>query len=46
MYLTKNGYGVMVVLSLEAYVDVVSVHMPLLEAMQTASRKAFKKAFC
>ncbi len=28
------------------YVDVVSAHMPLLEAMQTASRKAFKRAFC
>lgn len=27
------------------YVDIVSRHMPLLEAMQTASRKAFKKAF-
>ena len=27
------------------YVDVVSAHMPLLEAMQTASRKAFKRAF-
>lgn len=28
------------------YVDVVNAHMPLLEAMQTASRKAFKRAFC
>lgn len=28
------------------YVDVISAHMPILEAMQTASRKAFKKAFC
>lgn len=28
------------------YVDVISGHMPILEAMQTASRKAFKKAFC
>lgn len=27
------------------YADVVSAHMPLLEAMQTASRKAFKRAF-
>lgn len=28
------------------YADVVGVHMPLLDAMQTASRKAFKRAFC
>lgn len=28
------------------YVDVMNGHMPLLEAMQTASRKAFKRAFC
>ena len=35
----KDGKG-------NPYVDVVNVHMPLLEAMQTASRKAFKKAFC
>ena len=28
------------------YADVVSAHMPFLDAMQTASRKAFKKAFC
>ena len=28
-----------------SYVDLVSRHMPLLEAMQTASRKAFKRAF-
>ncbi len=27
------------------YVEVVRAHMPLLEAMQTASRKAFKRAF-
>lgn len=27
------------------YVDAVSRHMPLLDAMQTASRKAFKRAF-
>ena len=35
----KDGKG-------NAYVDIVSAHMPLLEAMQTASRKAFKRAFC
>ena len=35
----KDGKG-------NAYVDVVSAHMPILEAMQTASRKVFKKAFC
>lgn len=35
----KDGKG-------NPYVDVVSAHMPLLEAMQTASRKVFKKAFC
>ena len=28
------------------YVDVISTHMPLLEAMQTASGKVFKGAFC
>lgn len=28
-----------------SYVDLVNRHMPLLEAMQTASRKAFKQAF-
>ena len=28
------------------YADVIRAHMPLLEAMQTASRKAFKRAFC
>ena len=28
------------------YADVIRVHMPLMEAMQTASRKAFKRAFC
>ncbi len=27
------------------YIDRISVHMPLLDAMQTASRKAFKRAF-
>ena len=35
----KDGKG-------NSYVDVVSAHMPIVEAMQTASRKAFKKAFC
>ena len=35
----KDGEG-------NPYVDVISAHMPILEAMQTASRKAFKKAFC
>ena len=35
----KDGKG-------NAYVDVINVHMPLLDAMQTASRKAFKRAFC
>ncbi len=28
------------------YADVVNAHMPITEAMQTASRKAFKRAFC
>ncbi len=35
----KDGKG-------NPYVDIVNAHMPVLEAMQTASRKAFKKAFC
>lgn len=35
----KDGKG-------NPYVDVVSVHMPLLDAMQTASRKEFQRAFC
>lgn len=35
----KDGKG-------NCYVDVVSAHMPILEAVQTASRKAFEKAFC
>ena len=35
----KDGKG-------NSYVDVISAHMPLLEAMQSSSRKAFKKAFC
>ena len=34
----KDGKG-------NPYVDMVNAHMPLLEAMQTASRKAFKRAF-
>lgn len=34
----KDGKG-------NAYVDVIRAHMPLLEAMQTASRKVFGKAF-
>lgn len=35
----KDGKG-------NSYIDVVSAHMPIEEAMQTASRKAFKKVFC
>ena len=35
----KDGKG-------NSYVDVINAHMPILGAMQTASRKAFKKAFC
>lgn len=35
----KDGKG-------NAYVDVVTHHMPLLDAMRTASRKAFMSAFC
>lgn len=35
----KDGKG-------NPYVDIMSAHMPLLDAMQTASRKAFKRAFC
>ena len=34
----KDGKG-------NAYADLINCHMPLLEAMQTASRKAFKRAF-
>ena len=34
----KDGKG-------NSYVDVVSAHMPLIEAMQTASIKAFRRAF-
>lgn len=29
-----------------AYVEAISSHVPLMEAMMTASRKAFKSAFC
>lgn len=29
----------------DAYADVIRAHMPLLDAMQTASRKAFREAF-
>jgi len=28
------------------YTDIIKMHMPILDAMQTASRKAFKRAFC
>ena len=35
----KDGKG-------NAYVDVITHHMPLLDAMRTASRKAFTAAFC
>ena len=35
----KDGKG-------NAYADVITHHMPLLDAMRTASRKAFVKAFC
>lgn len=35
----KDGKG-------SAYVDVVTHHMPLLDAIRTASRKAFTSAFC
>lgn len=35
----KDGRG-------NSYVDVISHHMPLLDAMRTASRKAFTSAFC
>ena len=34
----KDGKG-------DPYPDIFGAHMPLLEAMQTASRKAFKRAF-
>lgn len=35
----KDGKG-------NPYVDVISSHIPILDAMQTASRKDFKKTFC
>lgn len=35
----KDGKG-------NSYADVINAHMPILDAIQTASRKAFKKAFC
>lgn len=35
----KDGKG-------NPYVDKISYHMPLLDAMQTASRKAFRADFC
>ncbi len=35
----KDGKG-------NPYVEVINTHMPLLDAMQTASRKVFKRAFC
>lgn len=37
--LKKDGKG-------NSYVDKISRHIPLLDAMQTASRKAFRAAFC
>lgn len=35
----KDGKG-------NLYVDAINAHIPLKDAMQTASRKAFKRAFC
>jgi len=35
----KDGKG-------NAYVDIISHHMPLLDAMRTASRKAFISVYC
>ena len=35
----KDGKG-------NPYADIVSMHMPILDAVQTASRKAFKRVFC
>lgn len=35
----KDGKG-------NPYADIVSMHMPILDAVQTASRKAFKRTFC
>ena len=34
----KDGKG-------NPYVDVINRHMPIIDAMQTASRRAFKRAF-
>ena len=34
----KDGRG-------DVYADIIKTHMPLFDAMQTASRKAFKRAF-
>ena len=36
--LKKDGKG-------NPYADMISCHMPLMEAMQTASRKIFRRAF-
>ena len=35
----KDGKG-------NTYVEAITHHMPLLDAMRTASRKAFERAFC
>ena len=35
----KDGKG-------NLYADITNMHMPVLDAMQTASRKAFKRVFC
>ncbi|MCM1125380.1 MAG: hypothetical protein NC429_02825 [Lachnospiraceae bacterium] len=35
----KDGKG-------NPYADLIRVHMPVMDAVQPASRKAFKKAFC
>lgn len=35
----KDGKG-------NVYAEIIGHHMPLLDAMKTASRKAFTKAFC
>ena len=35
----KDGKG-------NPYADIVSMHMPILDAVQTASGKTFKRAFC
>ena len=36
---TKDGKG-------NPYAETITHHMPLLDAMRTASRKAFERAFC